>query len=311
MSLHFLSNLLNLPKSLQTLLVAACLGLAACAPSKSNHIATENSSGIINGEVVDSKSELAKSIVGLFDVARGSICTGSLLPDNVVLTAGHCVGAQIDKMVVIFDADMMGLLQSNDRERITKLVRRVTASRVHPNWDRVKASKKPDTWDDIALLKFAGSVPEGFKPAELLSNVRELEPNVKVVLAGYGVNNVEITPVDPKSVPDLPGSEPRDQVYCDAGRTKCVSLKTSGSGLLRTTEVSVSKILPYEVVVNQRQGTGACSGDSGGPAYIQKNGKYFLWGVTSRGTPGCNLDGVYTNALTYADWMADKGSDGF
>jgi secreted trypsin-like serine protease len=53
---------------------------------------------------------------------------------------------------------------------------------------------------------------------------------------------------------------------------------------------------PSEVMMDQRNGKGACHGDSGGPAYATgANGQLFLFGATSRlvNDPN-NTCGVYT-----------------
>ncbi|MNL53231.1 Trypsin [compost metagenome] len=62
-----------------------------------------------------------------------------------------------------------------------------------------------------------------------------------------------------------------------------------------------------EVLVNQKEGQGACRGDSGGPAFLEINGEYFLWGITSRGVVDtqrlCNAFAAYTNLFAHSTWM--------
>jgi secreted trypsin-like serine protease len=59
-----------------------------------------------------------------------------------------------------------------------------------------------------------------------------------------------------------------------------------------------------ELMLDERK-AGTCSGDSGGPAYIEKDGQFYLFGITSRGTYFCDDSGVYTNALSYTKWIQD------
>ncbi len=62
-----------------------------------------------------------------------------------------------------------------------------------------------------------------------------------------------------------------------------------------------------EASLDQRRGTGACHGDSGGPAYLALEGGYALWGVTSRGlndpNDDCSQFAIYTKAMPYANWI--------
>ena len=49
-------------------------------------------------------------------------------------------------------------------------------------------------------------------------------------------------------------------------------------------------------------GTGACHGDSGGPAIAAIKGQNYLIGITSRTTDlkgGCHKDSIYTNVAAY------------
>ncbi len=51
----------------------------------------------------------------------------------------------------------------------------------------------------------------------------------------------------------------------------------------------------------------SCNGDSGGPAFVQSRGKWYLAGATSRGTAStiraCGDGGIYTRVGVFADWM--------
>jgi hypothetical protein len=52
----------------------------------------------------------------------------------------------------------------------------------------------------------------------------------------------------------------------------------------------------------------SCSGDSGGPAYVSRRGRWLLVGATSRATASslrtCGDGGVYTFLPAYDDWLA-------
>merc|ERR1712012_1487900 len=49
----------------------------------------------------------------------------------------------------------------------------------------------------------------------------------------------------------------------------------------------------------------ACQGDSGGPAVCKVNGAWVLAGVTSGGSPVCNVKkpSIYTRVSAFRDWI--------
>jgi len=53
---------------------------------------------------------------------------------------------------------------------------------------------------------------------------------------------------------------------------------------------------------------GACQGDSGGPAVCEKDGKWILAGITSGGSPVCNVKrpSIYTRVSFYRDWISEN-----
>jgi len=247
--------------------VVSTLAITACSPqNKTSSEIQANGEGIIGGTEVKPGDKIQQSIVAVYDAYEGQLCTGSLLPNNLVLTAAHCVGQFEDQMYVFFDTELSA---KSERRQVDKL-------EISPYWETRRLQKR-DT-GDIALLHFTGTVPAGYKPATFLSatNKKLLKKGATVVLAGYGIT---------------------DGVTGD------------GAGTLRMTTVKIEdpQFSTSEIKLNQTQGTGACHGDSGGPAYIQVNGQYYLWGVTSRGVDDekndCTQYSAYTSALFYKTWL--------
>lgn len=100
--------------------------------------------------------------------------------------------------------------------------------------------------NDVAMLKLAQEIPAGYQPVKLLPPDQALQPGDVVRQAGYGSDNTANSFGTLRTV---------DSQY--VGRT--------GAGALS--------------VRNGR--TAACSGDSGGPLYVQKNGEWYTAGITS------------------------------
>lgn len=298
---------MGLNKSLLVVGVLSTISFVACAPKSSDKSLVQDSgsqlesSAIIAGDLVSANDAITKNIVGIYSQTEGqpggAICTGSLLPGNLVLTAAHCVD---DYMAIVF---------ANQFSAAEKTVLPVDRVQISPYW-KTRQNEAKDT-GDIALLHFVGKIPAGYVPAALLTDQSALKNGVPVLLAGYGANKVVLTPIDATTYPDLIGSIQAGKVVCDdyMKLTNCSESNMTGSGILRKTTVKIANTSysQTEILLDQRPGTGACHGDSGGPAYVTVKGKLYLWGVTSRGAydakNDCSQYSLYTNAYVYRTWL--------
>lgn len=220
---------------------------------------------IVGGQLVAEGDPVQSSTVALFD--GEGLCSGSLVSADLIVTAGHCVTKNWRNMRVLFGLDVRAMLNPNSRGGAEA---QVVGALVNPGFHG--DSGRVDQ-DDIALVRFEGGLPQGYAPAALLPTGAQLQNGETVLLAGYGI------------------TEP--QSAAGAGGT---------AGVLRKVEVQILKANfgRTEVLLDQTHGTGACHGDSGGPAFAEVEGRMFLWGVTSRGYPSrapddCAHDSVYTN----------------
>lgn len=253
------------------------LALAACAPSKSDRIGGEFStsgfSSVFGGTEVPFGHAMSTSVVALLDFNKGGLCTGTLIGNNLILTAAHCIGSDPTKMVVVFHTSLVEA-QKNPTAH-ARPVNGATVATVFPG-----THLQNGNLDDIALVHYAGSTPSGYRPADLLPAqlATELRPGMQALLVGYGVST-EIT--------DKPGSG-------------------SGSGLLRYINLNIASANSNltEVTLSQHQGFGVCRGDSGGPAFVSVRGRVFVWGVTSRvSAVNCQGSSIYTSAAAYETWI--------
>lgn len=225
---------------------------------------------IVGGMNVAANDPIQRSTAAMYSPSSngpgGSLCTASLIAPNMAVTAAHCVQGDSYSPVMIFGNDV----------RSPQSVRRpITGEIVNPAYGKKRGMDQ----GDIALVKFGGGLPPGFKPASLDSN-DSVAKGERAILAGYGVSNA---------------------------RTK------EGAGILRKTEVAVAnpRTGKSEMIFDQSHGHGACHGDSGGPAYFKRGGKMILGGVTNRSYPNTAADDcahkvVYTKIASYRPWI-EKG----
>ncbi|AZZ38364.1 serine protease [Bdellovibrio sp. qaytius] len=279
--------------------------LSACHNAiQQQNISPKTQSKIIGGEDVPDKAGLSYSIVGIYDTEESAICTGSLIGPNLVLTAAHCINANPSKMKIIFNVDLDKVIGTKNQLFTKFFQRNVTDAKVNPAYTDPANEDKESDVGDIALIKFEGDLPEGYHPAELLSDDSILKRGFDITVAGFGVSDVHTEPINPKKVKDLQDAIDFGEVVCfDEKNTDCVSVEMSGDGILRQTHTLISSVQETEFRLDESKGHGTCSGDSGGPAYATVDGKLYLAGVTSRGSPLCNDVGVYTNVTPYIEWI--------
>lgn len=147
----------------------------ACAPTAPTSRETQQgfAAGIVGGTVLAASDPLARSTVMVIDFAPGNDCSGTLVAEDIVLTASHCVDGGVTSVRLVF---------SNQRTNHDELVRHAVAIRRHefyklPGEDR----------NDIALVRFDGMRPPGFVTARLPDE--DLTSYTSFTAVGYGVTN--------------------------------------------------------------------------------------------------------------------------
>jgi secreted trypsin-like serine protease len=227
--------------------------------------AGEKSTTIIGGTTVsDSNPDGASTVAIVIELGQGeAICTGSLLAEDILVTAAHCVTGEDGNTV---SPAQLTLIFGSDIRSPNRILVKATGVVRNSKYDPEGAGKNQN---DIAVIGFGGGLPSGYQKATLLPSSTVIPNGAPAVLIGYGVNTM-----------------------ADGG---------SGEGILREVTVPVAdgKFAKTEVLLDQREKKGACHGDSGGPAFARKDGKLLLWGVTNRGNPDdapddCAHFSVYT-----------------
>ena len=280
------------------------VGMVACAPKSPNTSAIRSTgSEIVGGTAVSADNQIAQMTAILYDTKQSALCTVSILSDEWVLTAGHCVeNSTASSLVVIFTNDInqlkagataSGLAQSP----LAGKTRRVLAFTQNPGYkatmDKIDQMDKDaqakggelssadidnvKDWGDITLIHLDGKIPAGYHAATLLGASHTFKKGESITLAGYGIDSKD---------------------------------NSDSAGTLRQVDVTVAEPVwgTTEILFDQTNGKGACHGDSGGPAYVKNaDGTLALFGVTSRGVrddaDSCVQFAAYTNMQFYGEWV--------
>ncbi len=202
---------------------------------------------------------------------RANLCSGIVLKQDLVLTAAHCIEPGLGYKLYELDAERKPVFYD-----LAKTV-------VHPQFSKAAFVGNRAT-PDLALLKLAAPLPPRFLPASLSTPRERVAVGERFAIVGYGVT----APRDNRSAAVL-------------RRADLIATGQPGNLQLRLFDPGTKGETP---------GLGACTGDSGGPVYEERDGKRLVYGVISWTTgpklgEGCGgLTGV-TPLELHLKWIAD------
>ena len=260
LALSFLTNCEKKSESDRKELLAVSQAIQTAVPGcdEGGIPGPQDFAGIIGGLPLSKESRLHKSIVMLMSFKKdGSFgtCTGTIVSENVILTAAHCVvdaktQKKVDKVVVIFAVNPWCL-----GEEI------VNRSILATKFDVQEMNDLKELERDVALVQIP-HLPTGYFPMPVVTK-SELPRQTQVIyVAGYGRED------------DDPDKQAK------SGRLKTTQLPLIGAIPVKR-DPRTNEVKSFFYVVDQPLG-GICMGDSGGPAMMRVGGQLKMFAVASR-----------------------------
>ncbi|XP_077298829.1 serine protease gd-like isoform X2 [Arctopsyche grandis] len=222
----------------------------------------------------------------LFSIKSAStsfICSGSLISSTDIITAAHCVPRRkTEKLLAKF-----GLHNINEWGGNVK-ISNIQDSHIHPNYNRTTLH------NDIAILKISRIEFTAFiQPICMWASSTNLNILVgktgTVVGWGKDENGNSVTPEPKKATARVASTE-----ECQRNDPRIIPFTSSTT-----------------MCAGNKDGTGPCSGDSGGGLYFLLGGKWHIRGIVSNSLPDKETDEecglrdfvVYTDVSKYSDWI--------
>lgn len=250
-------------KFLSFVIISFGLSLWGCGqavtPADQNNISEFNH--IIGGEKVLPSSKFADRVLylalgvkiqktqNMISLSQTSQCTAFAIAPNIVLTAAHCVQKQLTEEIFV-------VLSNNPKQDHLDLNKWFQAEKIviHSRYDETaKLINLADPIYDIAIIKLKKSLPE--KHLSLIATQKNLSNPTRLTLAGYGLRTNEETDT----------SQLLGELFFISKEPESFSIDTD------------------TILINQKDGHGICSGDSGSPAYVFDpiRNEHFVIGILS------------------------------
>lgn len=252
------------------------LFLAACSNKNTGPSSVAQGESIINGQTADKESDIVKSTVALVLVEADrtkSFCTGTLVSKDIIVTAAHCVEPMTSGYQVQVSFGNETFSSKNEGE-LREIDRFYTYDMVNPIMGNPDAVRTINDLRDVAVIKLLTTAPKWATPIAILGSEASLNVGQQVTVAGFGRMEED---------------------------------KAAMAKYLQVTQLDIRGVGSKRIELDQTKGTGACWGDSGGPALIRTTSNdLVVIGALSGATYGdqnCHSGTVYTSLAGYKEFI--------
>lgn len=225
---------------------------------------------IFGGTPDTSQEHMAVVYMQMVDGQWAAACSGTLIGPRIVLTAAHCVYGYAPENVTVFFGTSMAGAQARHVSELTW----------HPQYSSYRVR------NDIAMVRLSESPPPGVEPIPFLPHsmgITDADIGRQLEFVGFGVTET--------------GASGVKMTVHNALNWICVANNCDIAG------GTVNTICQDQVP------GGPCSGDSGGPAFVNRLGQEYVCGVTSFGDQDCLTYGCSTKVDEFEDFIRAFGGD--
>jgi len=244
--------------------------LSACA-NESSYVeeSAPEESAIIGGKAATATDPWTASTVAIVTTKNSPFkqdCTGTLISSDLVLTAAHCLEGMKNTNVYVHFGYQLPKTFSFDKLQ-------TVAGMVSNDRQDVDIYEYPRTQlNDIAIVRLKQKAPAGFAPVKINIST-PIKTGDLLLLAGFGKINDE---------------------------------EKEKTQFLYSANAPVAKLWQSLIVLDQTAKSGACKGDSGGPAYLETEKGLVIAGITRgayNNSPNCHGWVEFTNTAYFKDFI--------
>lgn len=226
---------------------------------------------IVGGHQVTAGDAIAQSTVALVSPTGEQFCTGSLITKTQVVTAAHCLeDLATSEIYVMFGTRALPSSISASNTRAVRFA--IMNEHFDDRAMAMDVATRPP--HDIGFIQLEDPAPAGYDPVAIAGSRDALRVGDELMLAGFGVTHYD----------------------------------AETSGLLYKLTSTVTRIdrAAHELQIDGHSGYSACMGDSGGPAFVRRDGHLQLVGLTSRGSELCDGPVIFTDLRQERAWIAQQ-----